>query len=535
MRTLGRALLLLLILVVVSVSAFVVLERWQAWRNLEPVRNAGLDERVLFEAIGPAMRFNAATNDGWFALQGFVVAPAEARRRVLGLTVEITLEGRRRDVLHRERRYVGLHRIDQPTPPYGLLDGRVTEPAWILATEWIDLAQWPRTRSVAVRVIQRDADVQTVLWRGAIDSRLNDAQTNLRYRRLGGAAREALTENWITPSSLIAPDVKRELVRYRLERLGPLGQPGRDFIARKVLRSEATSTARTYRTRYAAIALTPAMPVSFQLDAPSRVEIDARLASGWPMRAELIAGGGRPVRPINARWTGDLPAGLYELRSADAGTVDVRDSGSGDALVPDGLRPRFHVAGPSAALRYALYPVAGTVPDLRLSLRARTASSVAVLTFTDTQGNALASRSVAVPWVASTFDRPADALDRPASEPERVDLQPPPGARELRVASSNELLVVASTTLPARAELQVDPRRRWFSFFPSLDPRSPLSQGVVIVQQPRRTGSARATLLASSPAGTARLTPVDTPPKAAAARRPVLRLRPERGDADRDE
>ncbi|MEJ7746915.1 MAG: hypothetical protein WKF61_09225, partial [Luteimonas sp.] len=260
-----------------------------------------------------------------------------------------------------------------------------------------------------------------------------------------------------------------------------------------------------------------------------RVEIDARTAAGGPMRADLIARATGPARVIDARWEGELPAGLYELHSAAAGTVDVRDSESGDPLVPDGLRPRFHVAGPSGALRYRLYAVAGQVPAIRLSLRAQMASSVATLTFTDAQGVALASRSVVVPWIASAFDRPADALDRPAAEAKRVDLQPPPAARELRVSADGALLITASTTLPARAGLPVDPRHRWFSFFPAIDPRSPLSQGVVIVQQPRRRGDAPATPVAASAANVA----TDSPQRRAAPRRPALRLRPERGKLER--
>jgi len=272
--------------------------------------------------------------------------------------------------------------------------------------------------------------------------------------------------------------------------------------------------------------------VSFELDAARRVQIDARTAAGGSMRTDLIARATGSARVIDARWVGELPAGLYELHSAAAGTVDVRDSESGDPLVPDGLRPRFHVAGPSGALRYRLYAVAGQVPAIRLSLRTQMASSVvATITFTDAQGTALASRSVVVPWIASAFDRPADALDRPAAEAKRVDLQPPPAARELRVSADGALLVTASTTLPARAGLPVDPRHRWFSFFPAIDPRSPLSQGVVIVQQPRRRGGALATSFAASAANVA----IASSQRRATPRRPVLRLRPERGQLERDE
>lgn len=251
------------------------------------------------------------------------------------------------------------------------------------------------------------------------------------------------------------------------------------------------------------------------------------------MRADLItrttARGS--ARVIDARWEGELPAGLYELQSAVAGTVDVRDAESGDPLVPDGLRPRFHVAGPSGDLRYSLYAIAGQVPAIRLSLRAQMASRLATLTFTDAQGVALGSRSVEVPWIASAFDRPADALDRPAAEATRLDLQPPPAARELRVSADGAVLVTASTTLPARAGLAVDPRHRWFSFFPAIDPRSPLSQGVVIVQQPRRSGRAPA----SSDAARAANGAIASSQRRAAPRRPILRLRPERGEPERDE
>lgn len=531
MRRLGHLLLLLTILLVVGISAVVALHRWQAWRNLQPVRNARLDERVLFEGIGGrTMRFNAATNHGWFALQGFVVAPVQERRRGLGLSVEITLESSARDVLHRERRYVGLHRVEQ-AQPYGLLDGREGAPVWILATEWIDLAPWPRTRAVAVRVVDRDPEVRSVLWRGAIDARLSDAQTNLRYRRLGGAAREALTADWITPESLIAPEVKRELVRYRLDRIAPLGQPQRDFVARSVLRTPAVAAVRTYRSRYAAIALSPSMRVSFELDAAREVQIDARTAAGGPMRADLLARATGSTRVIDARWEGELPAGLYELTSAVQGTVDVRDAESGDPLVPDGLRPRSHVAGPSSALRYPLYAVAGQVPAVRLSLRAQVDSSAATLTFTDAQGAALGSRIIVVPWIASAFDRRADALDRPAAEAQRFVLQPPPGARELRVSSDGALLVTASTTLPEASGLPVGPHQRWFSFFPTIDPRSPLSQGVVIVQQPR---GSRAAPAASIVGGAVDVSGPSTQ-RRAAPRRPILRLRPERAELERDE
>lgn len=529
-RTVGRVLLLLTLLLVVGVSAVVLTHRWSEWRNLQPVRNAGLDERVLFQALGGrTMRFNAATNHGWFALQGFVVAPLQARTRGLGLSLEITLESASRGVLHRERRYVGLHQVEQ-AQAYGLVDGRVSQPAWILATEWIDLSQWPLTRAVAVRVVEGDPQVRMVLWRGAIDSRLSDAQTNLRFRRLGGAAREALTEDWITPASLIAPEVKRELVRYRLERIGPLGQPQRDFIARSVLRTPATAAERVYSPRYAAITLSPAMRVSFELDAPRRVQIDARTVSGARMQAGLVSGANAAERMIDARWSGELAAGLYELHSNVAGTVEVRDADSGDLLVPDGLRPRFHVAGPAGALRYPLYAVAGSVPALRLSLRAQASSSTATLAFTDAQGNALESREVIVPWIASEFDRPADALQRPASDALRIDLDPPSGARELRVSSDTSLLVTASTTLPAAPGLAVDPKHRWFTFFPVIDPRSPLSQGVVIVQQPRRRDEYPHTAFAAMSRNTA-----GTHKRRKAAHHTELRMHPEAVNPERDE
>ncbi|MEO7245411.1 MAG: hypothetical protein ABIX12_09725, partial [Rubrivivax sp.] len=387
--------------------------------------------------------------------------------------------------------------------------------------------------AVAVRVVERDLDVRSVLWRGAIDSRLSDTQTNLRYRRLGGAAREALTADWITPAGLIAPEVKRELVRYRLNRIGPLGQPQRDFVARSILRKPAAKSVRKLRSRYAAITLSPSMHVSFELDAVRAVEIDARTSAGGPMRVDLMtrAKATGPVRVIDARWEGELPAGLYELRSAVAGTVDVRDAASGDPLVPDGLRPRFHVAGPSGALRYRLFAIAGQVPAIRLSLRAQMASSIASLTFADAKGVALTSRRVEVPWIASAFDRPAEALDRPAAEATRIDLQPPPAARELIVSADDAVLVTASTTLPARAGLPLDPRHRWFSFLPAIDPRSPLAQGVVIVQQPRRIGRSRATSVAT-PAANGAMAPAQ---QREAPRRPILRLRPERGQPEHDE
>ncbi|MFC0677953.1 hypothetical protein ACFFGH_08880 [Lysobacter korlensis] len=537
MRRLGYGLLLLAfasLLVFAGVRAWAA---WQQWRGTGNASNGSLDERVLFEAPeGQALRFNAATHHGWAALQGFVVAPNEARRSTLPLTLEITLLDDDGRVVRREPRHLALQPISRARP-YGWLPGGTPTPVWILPAQWVDLTDQPQVTAIGVRVLEAAPQIDATLWRGIIDLRLSEAETRLRYRRLGRAGRESLTDNWITPPSLIHPDLKRELVRHRQERIAPMGQPQVDFNLRRVLRQPAGSVHRTYRPRYHAIALSPELRVSLTTEAPQAVRIDTRAAGGGPMPFSLWrTDGASPVLALDVpggRLNTTLPPGRFEFRSAQAGDIDVRDAVSGDPLVPGGVRRRTHLADTNRALTYPLFAVDGSVPPVRFSLRpADAAPRSAQLRFFDRTGRLIESHAIDVPWQPSLYDRRGDALDRAASDARQVELSPPPQASRVEVEAEGPVLVAASTALPESFR-NPDAGRRWFSFLPHIDARDPRSQGVVVVEQPR--AGVRAESRQSTPGA------VDPPRRRAAEARPAepprprLRLRPERAGADTED
>ena len=537
MRRLGYGLIALAVLLAALSLGSVGWQRWEAWRNLAPARNAGLDERVLFEPVNArALLFNASTHQGWFALQGFVVAPTAVRARGLPVTIEVGLHGDQG--VTRERRYLAMPAVAQPRP-YGLLDGRVEHATWVLPTEWIDLTGRPDVQAVSVRVIERGKGVHTVLWRGAIDQRLSDAEVTLRYRRLSDATRDALTADWVTPAAVVDPAVKKELLRSRQQRIGPLGRPGDAFVARRVLRQVPTTVPRRYAERPLALAISPTMHVGVELEEARAVRVDARGAGGLPLAITIqgpFAGGGRPpVLKVDGSWTGTWAAGRYVLRSDAVGDVDVRDVDSGDALVPSGLRPRMQRVVAGRVLRYPLYALGDAPPLVRLRLRAERGDARVVGQFLDAGGSQIASQTFAVPWRASAYDRPADALDDAASVAMRFDIQPPAQARMLRLTAAAPVLVHALTTLAQDNSIR---GRRWYSFQPELDPRSVASQGVVVVEQPR-PGSARVARsdAMSAPTATRRQEAAEQPrmtrPRPAAG--PRLRLRPERASTEEDQ
>ncbi len=543
MRRLGYGLIVLAVLLATLPLASTAWRRWEAWRNLAPARNAGLDERVLFEPVGNrALEFNVSTHQGWFALQGFLVAPPALRARGVPLTIEVGVHGARGIV--RERRYLAL--APARVRPYGLMDGREDQATWVLPTEWIDLTGRPDVHAVSVRLLEAGDGVRTVLWRGAIDHRLSDAQARLRYRRLSDAAREALTADWITPAALVLPDIKQELLRYRQQRIGPLGQAGDDFVARRVLRQPPGALPRRYEARPLAIAIAPSMHVGVELDRERDVAIDGRGVGGLPLAFTLegpIAVGARARRwQVEGRWRGTWVAGRYLLRSDMPGDVEVRDAESGDPLVPSGLRPRTQRATADRRLDYRLHALDGVPPPVRLRLRAERFDTSVTTDFLDAAGAVVASRVIDVPWRPSRFDRLAAAPDRPAAEAVQVDLQPPPQARHLRIVAQVPVLVHALTTLPPADR---GSGRRWYSFQPGMDPRSVLSQGIVVIEQPRpelprvaRADPRRPTAPVRS--GSGALPVRDVPARAADALppRPRLRLRSERTetmeDADAD-
>lgn len=479
MRRLGYGLLALALLMATLPLVGLAWQRWQAWHNLAPARNAGLDERVLFQAVnGRALQFNVSTHQGWIALQGFVVVQPSLRARDLPLTLEVGLHGTRG--VTRQTRYLALPAAEHARP-YGLLDGREEHAAWVLPTEWIDLTGRPDVQAISVQVVDLPQGVHTVLWRGAIDQRLTDTQVRLRYRRLSDASREALTAGWVTPSAVVHPAVKQQLLRYRQERIAPLGTAGEAFAARRVLRAAPGTARRTYDTRALALAITPTMPVGVELDRPRNVRIDGQRADGSALPITIdgpFGGTGAPRRlETDGRWQGPWGAGRYVLRSRAAGDVDVREIESGDVLVPSGLRPRTQRVVAARPLRYRLYALGDVPPPVRLRLRAEQGDARAAVHFVTDAGNVLASHDIDVPWRASRYDRPAAALDRPASDPVQIDLQPPAQASAMRIVSVTPVLVHALTT-PSKGQ-------RWYSFQPEMDPRSALSQGVVVVEQPR--------------------------------------------------
>lgn len=532
MRRLGYGLLALVLLLALLPLGSAAWRRWEAWRNLAPSRSAGLDERVLFEARdGRALEFNVSTHHGWFALQGFVVAPAERRGRPLPVTLEVALHGARGTT--RERRYLALPAIADARP-YGALDGDPARPAWVLPTEWIDLAGRPDVRKVAVRVVGAGEGVHTVLWRGAIDQRLPDAQVRLRYRRLSDAAREELTAGWITPPTLVEPAVKQELLRYQQQRIAPLGPPGEAFVVRRVLRLPPAPAPRRFDPRPAALAIGPSMDVTLVVDAPVEVVVDARRPDGASLAVSVSgpsarATGTGPIR--SGRWRETLAPGRYLLRSSLPGNIELRETATGDSLLPAGPRPRTRRVAPGRALDYPLVALDASPPPVRLRLRPERGDATARVRFLDASGGALATRDVALPWRPSRFDRLATRLDRPVAEPIQVDLQPPAAARVLRLEADAPVLAHVLTTLPGDVR-----GRRWYAFHPASDPRSVTSQGIVVVEQPHpaapRLESDRASARAGAPASrrdasAAAAAPADV--------RPRLRLRPARSEgADRD-
>ncbi|GHA80176.1 hypothetical protein [Cognatilysobacter bugurensis] len=533
MRRLGYGLLALIGLVALLAVATAVWRQWEGWRNLAPARNAGLDERVLFEAAPDRpLAFNTSTHQGWFALQGFVVATRDARLRGLPLTVEITLHRADGSAVDRWSRYLLLPAV-QHVRAYGLLDGRSEQAVWILPSEWIDLTRRPDVRSVSVRTVDAGEGVQSVLWRGAIDQRLSDAQARLRWRRLGDDARERLLSDWITPPGLVDPSTKYDLVRHRRQRIGPLGQPGEDFVARRVLRRVEQTAPRRYAPRYNALAIAPAMPVGVELEQPLEVVIDARAPTGAPLPVAVWRrGAATPLAVPDGHWQGTWPAGVYELRTAAAGSVEVREAASGDSLIPMGLRPRTHRASSTRTLRYRLFPLGDAPPPVRLRVRAEQPGDTAQaqLRFVDSAGRPLAVRDIAVPWRASRHDREGANPDRAAAVPVQVDLQPPAAARGIELASDRPVLASMFTTV-ARADrtARPGPARRWYSFLPELDARSRLYQGVVLIEQPR-LGQTKAVTARGGRGITRRATIEGSRDRDVTPQRPRLRLRPERSD-----
>lgn len=538
MRRLGRALLLGTCLVVLTAIGWSAWREWQRVRSLNPAVTAGLDERVLFAPLKPdGLAFNVSTHQGWFALQGFVVASTPARLRGLPITIEVNHHAADGTEIVSQRRFLALPPVARARP-YGLLDGRADQGVWILPTEWLDLTGQDDVRSVSVRVVQAPQAVQAVLWRGAIDQRLTVAQARLRYRRLSDAARDDLTAQWVTPASLIEPQLKYELLRWRQQRIGPLGQPGEDFVPRRVLRQRELTGPPTYVERYHALPISPSMRVSVRLDRARTVRIDARGTQGQPLTVSLWQRG--PDGPAQTRvlqggrWSGTLPPGLHELRAAAAGDVEVRDAGTGEPLAPDGRRAIAHRADRQRSLAYRLYPLGNRVPPVRLRVRAERQDTVVQVRFLDEAGRLLASQTVPVPWSPSRYDRRSDALDRAASEPVQVELLPPPLARAMAVSTDAAALVSALTTVPAGP--QAPGRQRWHSFMPDVDARSPLSLGVVVLEQPRPVAPAPANATAGARPTTAAAEHSTRryPPPGGPAQRPRLRLRAERPDPDEE-
>lgn len=542
MRRLGYGLLALVCLLALLPVATSAWRRWEAWRNLAPARSAGLDERVLFEArAGRPLMFNVSTNQGWFALQGFVVASPARRTRLLPVTVEIGLHGTRG--VNRERRYLALPAAADARP-YGALNRDPDRAVWVMPTEWIDLAGRRDVRTVSVRVVGAGDGVHAVLWRGAIDQRLPDAQVRLRYRRLSDPAREALTAGWITPPTLVEPEVKQELLRFRQQRVAPLGQPGEAFDVRRVLRQPPTPVPRRFDPRPAALAIGPSLDVALELDAPLEVVVDARRADGSPLPVS-VAG---PFAPDAAsrrtdrsgRWRETWAVGRYVLRSAVPGDVEVRETATGDSLLPSGLRPRTQRVAAGRSADYPLIALDAAPPPVRLRLRPERGDASARVRFLDAAGNEVASRDVALPWRASRFDRLGAQLDRAVAEAVQVDLQPPVAARTLRLEADDPVLAHVLTTVPGDLR-----GRRWYSFHPATDPRSVTSQGIVVVEQPRpgarrlgvparRLDPAR-TIARAAASSTRREARDPRPAEARVLPAPRLRLRPARADGeDRD-
>lgn len=531
MRRLGYTVGGLLVLLALGAVLAAGWQRWQGWRVLAPARNAGLDERVLFAPrAGRALAFNTATHQGWFALQGFVVARADARRKGLPITLEIELRGARGRALATERRYLALPPSND-VQAYGLLDGRARELVWILPTEWFDLSARPDVRAIAARIVDAGPGVQAVLWRGAIDMRLSDTQTRLRYRRLGDDARDALTRDWVTPASLVHPRQKQELVRYRQKRIGPLGQAGVDFDAYRVLRQVPRTRPRRFDPRIAAMPITPDMPVSFELAQERELTIDARAADGAALPVALWSSAARPRTLETGQARATWRAGIYEVRSMARGTVDIRDAATGDPVVPDGLRPRAHRSQRDLTLRYRLLALGNAPPPVRIRARAEQVGARASLNvrFLDASGAELQSHALDIPAVASRHDRRSDALDRPAAEPAQVDLQPPALARLVELRSDAAVLSTLYTTIPQKdGAPRARALRRWFSFLPEVDPRSVLSQGVVVIEQPR-LAAARGAVASDRAEGVPAVD--DVPGERGRGGPPRIRLRLRRADA----
>lgn len=519
MRRLGYALLALLLLLALAFLASLVWARWEAWRSLAPLRGAGLGERVLFEPLGDLpLEFSVATHEGWIALEGFVVAPPARRARELPLTLDIGLLGRRGTEY--SRRYLALPPVAD-AQPYGLLDGAPEQAAWILPSVWIDLRTRPDVRAVSVRVRPAGDGVERVLWRAALDERLSDREVNLRYRRLGPVAREALTATWITPAGLVDPKVKQELLRFRRQRVAPRGQPGDAFVARSVLRQPADDARRRYNPRDGALAIYPPLAVSLLLDTTQRVVVDARRVDDAPMQVDVDGPSGRIT--VASRWQGEWAPGLYVLRSSERGSVDVRDASTGESLLPAGQRPRTHRARADRSLSYALVPLDGAPPPVRLRLRPEGQAAIVALRFLNAEGAQVQSRELAVTARASAFDRLASALGRSVAEPVQIDLLPPADARTLVVAADAPVLVHALTTLSARR-----PGRRWYSFEPTLDPDSVLVKGIVVVEQPRPASAPGPTAIPGGDASKTALPRLARRNEGRTSDRPKLRLRPVR-------
>lgn len=475
MRRLGRLLAWLTALGLATWALYLA----APYRDIGTARSApggaDPDERVLFEPLsGRALAFNAATHQGWFAVQGFVVAPLASRAAGLPLTVEIGVHGPS-GVVH-SRLHFFLPAGSHPQP-YGWLEGAADAPVWILPTHWIDLSGREDVRAVSVRVVSAPEGVEGILWYGVKEERLSEAQARSRYRRQRTDAREALVAKWVTPAAAVHPDVKRELLRHLRVRVGPLGRIDEAFATRRVWRKLPGGAPAPRDDRPLAMAISPTLPVAFDLPHATEVVIDGRSGNNAPMRLQHVGDAAAPAPPTTAGpWRVNLPRGRHELRAAHAGSVEVRDARNGESILPDGLRIRAHRATADRLLDYRLFALGDAPQPVRLRLRADGADTRATIEFFDGAGTPLSQLRLDVPWRTSGYDRFALSLAKVAGDPVTVDLAVPRGAERLRVSAAAPTMVQALTRVPAGG---------WHSFQPVTDPRSVLSQGLTIVEQPR--------------------------------------------------
>lgn len=529
MRLIGHALLLLLALCVVVAGIAGGLRLWDAGRRLQPASERAVGDRVVFEAMpGKPMRFNVSNHQGWAVLRGFVVAGVAARARAMPLSVQIEVLDTDARRLRVDRRFLELMASDQAPAPYGRLAGSADAPVWLLPEEWIDLGSHPQAREIRVQPVDADAAIAEVFWRASIEARLGDDALRLRYNRLGARRRDALTADWVTPASLIAPQTKRELMRRQRQPVGPLGQEGTDYRVRRVLRDAFERQRRGYaRTESREFAIGPGLRVGVQVSAPTSVRI--RSAATADDALTLWQSGPEGVRrfatialsPFEAL----LPAARYELRATRNGTVDVRDTATGQRLAPDGLQTLAFPVDAKTVSSYRLFEAARAIAPVRLVFRARNGPARVRVHVGDAEGQPLLDRELLVAWQPSLYDRAFGDLDRPLGEPVRLTIHPPAAARVLRIEADAEVLATVFTQAPALARAIDSPtpltRRRWFSFLPEAGP----SQGVIVLQQPRLLGAVQ------------RHQPPPRPGVRGATEKPTprLRLRPDNGSDEQQE